>query len=444
MAFNSLDDVAATSRKAGVTLPEERDTPHPRYITELLTGILRGVGRIADVQRITKRIADEVRWHKSLLPWRRSPLWLVVRVAIQTTLHLQHADDEALHHEYKSFMTFFLSKILRLGIDLALPNDLLHTMHAKLAGRMFKLNGSIHPSLYNALVAVGRAANDLRSRRWEAVQAENAVSTEWKPESLDILADTKLALKYSRGYLDSVFLSNEHNPEPTSFHPNEPPRILSPSQQSKDFSTGAAALKASLLADKFAALHDFEESVSLFLHNWTTQRLRVFPTAANFDSLADYFAIYHGTAAETYQGNVQDQSIMLLTLFEIWMAVDRLATSSFPLLCDYLPEVTATLLEPLLLRFSTSLQRAARIMQYCRNRTQQAKYGSVYFNSVNETSIGVRYFHETPLLKELKSKIEQDANQERDTLRLKLRQLTQMRQDLCDKAGTCEGLGLRP
>ncbi|KAJ8597530.1 hypothetical protein M405DRAFT_780046, partial [Rhizopogon salebrosus TDB-379] len=67
-------DAAATTTKAKSTVLEERDTAHPRYITELLTGILRGLGSIADVPRIRKRIGDDVLWDSAKLPWRRSPL----------------------------------------------------------------------------------------------------------------------------------------------------------------------------------------------------------------------------------------------------------------------------------------------------------------------------------------------------------------------------------
>ncbi|KAH7907005.1 hypothetical protein BJ138DRAFT_1015231, partial [Hygrophoropsis aurantiaca] len=67
-------DSAPTTTKAGSTVVEERDTTHPRYITELLIGILCGLGNPADVPRIQKRIGDDVQWNNARLPWRRSPL----------------------------------------------------------------------------------------------------------------------------------------------------------------------------------------------------------------------------------------------------------------------------------------------------------------------------------------------------------------------------------
>ncbi|KAG2137462.1 hypothetical protein DEU56DRAFT_736802 [Suillus clintonianus] len=99
-------DAAPTRKKARSTVLEERDTTHPRYITELLTGILRGLGSIADVPRIRKRIGDDVLWDSAKLPWRRSPLWLVIRVALQTTLERSAIGRTT----YKSFMPFFMAR----------------------------------------------------------------------------------------------------------------------------------------------------------------------------------------------------------------------------------------------------------------------------------------------------------------------------------------------
>ncbi|OJA17062.1 hypothetical protein AZE42_08072, partial [Rhizopogon vesiculosus] len=45
-------DSAATTTKAHSTVLEERDTTHPRYITELLTGFLRTFGEPANIPRI--------------------------------------------------------------------------------------------------------------------------------------------------------------------------------------------------------------------------------------------------------------------------------------------------------------------------------------------------------------------------------------------------------
>jgi hypothetical protein len=78
--------------KAHSQTPEIRDSIHPKFITEMLTGILRGIGQPVNAARIHKRTRDDVLWNNVPKPWRRSPLWLLLRVALQTSLGTE-ADD---------------------------------------------------------------------------------------------------------------------------------------------------------------------------------------------------------------------------------------------------------------------------------------------------------------------------------------------------------------
>jgi len=76
MDVDQLD--VPTTTKAGSKVSETRGTTHPRYITQLLTMILHGMGKEAEINRITKCIADDICWDSARNPWRRSPLWLVL------------------------------------------------------------------------------------------------------------------------------------------------------------------------------------------------------------------------------------------------------------------------------------------------------------------------------------------------------------------------------
>jgi hypothetical protein len=82
-------DSTPTASKAGSVVNEVRETVHPRYISELLVGILQGCGQPAVIDRITKRIGDEILWDNAYKPWRRSPLWLILRVTLQTSLRVK-------------------------------------------------------------------------------------------------------------------------------------------------------------------------------------------------------------------------------------------------------------------------------------------------------------------------------------------------------------------
>ncbi|KAF8325263.1 uncharacterized protein EI90DRAFT_2861296, partial [Cantharellus anzutake] len=120
------------------------DTTHPKYITELLTGILRGLGEPANIPRIQKRTSNDVlRRRTASVPRRRSSLWLVVRVALQTTIHRGTSNMK----EYKAFMVLLLAEILRSGLEKCLPGHILYCMRTKLSRRLFKIRSWAAPSL---------------------------------------------------------------------------------------------------------------------------------------------------------------------------------------------------------------------------------------------------------------------------------------------------------
>lgn len=111
----------------------------PRFVTELLMGILRAVGRPLDnVERIYKHTREDVMWKDALKPWRRSPLWLFLRVALQTSL-MQIKGEEQSHERYKFFMLFFMANVLDYALKASLPSDMLFFMKAKICHRALKL-----------------------------------------------------------------------------------------------------------------------------------------------------------------------------------------------------------------------------------------------------------------------------------------------------------------
>jgi hypothetical protein len=69
--------------KAGAKHDELRDTTDPAAVTELFVGFLRGFGEPAWISGISKNTRDEVLWSKALAPWRRSPMWLLLKVTLQ-------------------------------------------------------------------------------------------------------------------------------------------------------------------------------------------------------------------------------------------------------------------------------------------------------------------------------------------------------------------------
>ncbi|KAG1810865.1 uncharacterized protein BJ212DRAFT_1484001 [Suillus subaureus] len=397
-------DAAATRTKADSTIPEERDTTHPRYITELLTGILRGLGSIADVPRIRKRIGDDVLWNNAKLPWRRSPLWLVIRVALQTTLERNALGRTS----YKSFMLFLMARVTTLAIDHNLSNDILHFMSAKIARRLFKLGTSASPELSQMVVKVTGDVKSVLEERWGSVQDVQQTSPPWAPKTLSILQDTQLSLNTSREYIRQALL-NQHSSDPST------PFNLSHRARGTidDFlDADASFLIAAHAAEPSLSLIDFETLVRSGIDDWVARvsLQSIDPHASRLRRVPLH------TPPERWKLTMETRRI----------SMDKVVVKQIPLLAKYPPEVPSTLWKNLLIRKPSALDRLKQLRAYLEMRhCQVSDHLSVFSSTNDDKSFAVQYFYQSSMLQSLKLKIEADAREEREKKLVELRTLNE-------------------
>ncbi|KAI9431719.1 hypothetical protein H4582DRAFT_2084583 [Lactarius indigo] len=417
-----LLDSGATVVKAGSTVREVRESPHPRYISELLVGILRGFGQPASVDRITKRIGDEVLWKSAYKPWRRSPLWLVIRVALQTSL-----DRDV----YKTFILFFHTHLLQICVQRRFPSETLHLMRVKTARRLSKLGPAVPDGVYQAVFDAAKETETLLQDRWSSFQASESVSPPWHPEELDAVRDTAITLKNSRHYLLNALRPISHSYPQNQFKPSHSLRLLDTVDFNR-FSDGR--LTAAVAEEKHTALADFELSVERYLDSWVGS-LQHDSSLSAPDVIASCIEQYYVSAREIYGANPEDNSVMILTIMDLWMALDKLTTKQCPLLTSYSPEIPRDFLHSLLLHRSDSLRRAMIIEEYILKRHQDASCTtSIFSDKATELSFAVRYFHDSPKLQQLHVEIVRHAEEQRKKKRTELRVLNNKWQSLKDAA----------
>lgn len=376
-------DAMPTTTKAGSTVAEERDTADPRYISHLLMGILRGLGDEVQVHRITKRIGDDVLWNNAFKPWRRSPLWLVIRVATQTSV--------AARDTYKAFMIFFQSQLLRRFLAADFPADSLSLALKKTSRRAFKLGSATPPFVMDDMTATSKAANDRLQEIWAEEQANQAGTPSSMPNRKDFAADIALSLPNSRAYLTKVLQAAPVFDSTSSFEPSEPSRV----QDHIDFYTFQAnKLLRTNRDDGYIALADFESLVHERLDGWVTQRFHDSDVCSVLASCLDQ---YIASAMDLYRDSPEDESIMLLTIMELWVALDKATITQIPLLRKYSPEISSNILEPLLLRRSLHIERAAMVEQHLRDRHRLAtkSYPSVFTDRPSYFTFAVEYYSST-------------------------------------------------
>lgn len=413
-----LDDAMPTSKKAGSNVAEERDTPHPMFITEMLTSILRAIGRPADINRFQKRIADDVLWHNTKLPWRRSPLWLVVRVALQATL--KHSVD------YKNFMIFLVAEILELAVKSQLPSDILFVMNAKLSRRASKMRNQMSQVVLRKAHATSEMVSQKVKRRWTEIQEYNSVPLSWTPEQLPqvVLQDRHFSLLNSRKYLTDVMARKGSGSKKLEFNPSHSP----PTPPRNDSTGDSTNLPPRNLSNntsntrRYILLADFEAWVQQNLYDWVTRNLHR-ETACQ--ELSDWIEDYTSAGKTAYESNPENTSIMLLTTLELWAAMDIIVVFHYPLLSDYALDFPGPdkLFEPLLLPRYGQMERLHEVEVYFQRRQAAARYPSIFSDTVDSNTFAVRYFTTSSQHQKLQQDIEEEAEEKR---RIKIQEFEKM------------------
>jgi hypothetical protein len=363
------------------------DTVHPGYISELLLGILGGYGQPAVVDRITKRIGDEVlldpdkQSQQQGDPWRRSPLWLTLRVSLQSSLLSNSL--------YKHFILFFHAHLLRTCVRRHLPSELLYVMRVKMARRLSKLQPAHSHYVYQFVHDTAKRTEALLSKRWTEFQDIGSlrVRPALQLKGLDFVKDSQISLDNSYKYLTKVLRSASPGVTHDQFTPSNAPRLYNV-QNLTFFANGG--LERAITKDPRIAIADFELFVERNLESWIA-------SSRNNDNSVDVIAScieqYLAGAKGLYGTNFEDISVMILTIMDLWMALDRFAIRGCPLLKEYSPEIPWNFLHCLLLHRSPNLKRALHIEGYLSWRHKEAlDVPSIFSNSVGDSSFAVKYF----------------------------------------------------
>jgi len=120
-----------------------------------------------------------------------------------------------------------------------------------------------------------------------------------------------------------------------------------------------------------ANLQQFERWVSQNLDSWlSTGDVQVLNACPK---LYDIMIQYHQLASTHYSTNPEGLSIMILTMFELWVACDKVAVHKCPLLGEYAPEVPLEALQNLLLPRADQMERLMKLESYVRGRSARSR-----------------------------------------------------------------------
>jgi hypothetical protein len=310
-------------------------------------------------------------------------------------------------------MLLLTSYTLEHSQKFSISNDLIYAMNAKISRRLLKLDTSIDGRILNFVQNTIQNANKLLHARWSEVMSREGQAFDLSVlKTLDFPLDVKITLPKLDEYLQSV-TQRKNSTTSVKFRPTsenimllatELPSFLEP--RNKEYAT--YRLKA------------FEAWVDANLPLW----LESHKDPSTCGRLAILIRRYYGIAKYTYSGDVEETSVMILTILELWVACDESATKICEILEHYDPGISQTNFQGLVLPFKSQMERFLRAEDYLLRRAATSDLKSPHiFSSFGKTdTFSVRYFDQSVQHQDLMKGIERRAMEDKKE---KLQELTQ-------------------
>ena len=404
-ASNPMPDAQADKN---IRTQNTQDSPSPKYITELLTGIVRAMSEkpdtmLAHTVYVSKRIDDHVLCKRdSEAPWRRNPLWLIIRVALQTTLCEWNVEECA---SYKAFMLYALSIILHTALQRNQPDHLLFVMNAKLARRFCKMPDASRHGCFamDGAATVNKLVADELENRWKDIQVQTTRRVNWSaPTEKEIVDGAHIDLLATVPYLKEVERRDAFQPPIGSITEFVVPggnqyatRWNADIPSPPDLTNLPSAP-----LERTIRLYDFEQWVAR-QHDFSTIGMLELTGALNH---------YTRAALSNYSGDPERLSVAFLTMVELWIGIDEKVTRWEPYLKNYTPEIPSDVLGPLLLPRRDQMQRLSRAEIYLEKRHKAARdQSAIFYDTTDSGSFANWFVNQTPSLQATLQEIQEEA-----------------------------------
>ncbi|KAK5126609.1 hypothetical protein LTR85_009543 [Meristemomyces frigidus] len=382
-------------KKAWTLVDEDRDTTHPGMVSELFMGFLRSIGHSAQqITTISKNTREEVLWKDVRSPWRRSPVWLLLRVAMQLKLP---------PNTYKEFMSFMMSSVIKAPNNENLTTDLRYAMMAKVARRLLKIGPSINGKVLCAIENTLQSTTSAIEKQWSQLQAQKPLDLS-RLSKLDFEDDSLTDIPSLNEHLRSIS-ARQTSQQVTEFQPVSGLIVFKP--QALPQLTGIRGQGDYTIQN----LHAFESWVASHMKRWIVTH------GSDADACQQLSALiksYHEVASGEYSNNPEAISVSHLTILELWVALDMSAMQQCPLLDEYKPGLSLAFAQNLLLPFKDQMKRLSEVEAHVASRETNAQYSSAkLLYDIGSDSYAARYFDQSSDLQALLAKIEAQAERDK-------------------------------
>ncbi|KXT10875.1 hypothetical protein AC579_8995 [Pseudocercospora musae] len=405
MCRQTVREMQPRSKKAQKTHEEDRDTNSPAMVSELFLGVLRGIGEAYPASSVMKKTREEVLYYNAKAPWRRSPMWLLIRVTLQLVLTRAAGGS---YNLYKLVMLSIMGNIVRAAK--ATPVDKLYIMNAKIERRLQKLSQMPLDVVGRAIIkdvsSIVRESARAITQTWHRQQTLDARDLNLASlTTLNFDSDGVTSIPKLEKYLEQL-KARQHSTSPCNFVPSS--GLIKSSVD--DF----PHLPTSNARDSYyasACLQSFEQWVARHLQHFMDNNER--PDAC--ERLDELLSRYHDLSCAYYPAdNPEAKSNMILVIFELWVACDKAAVRIYPPLAKYDPGIPVHVLQSLILPNLDQMARLSDVEAYISDRARSSvRPTKSLFDTHDAQGFAAQYYDQSSMHKSLFSVIEAEAEEAR-------------------------------
>ncbi|KAK8022740.1 hypothetical protein PG993_013507 [Apiospora rasikravindrae] len=373
--------------KAGAEVRENRETREPSIITSLLAALLEANGTRIAPKLLRKRVRDDVCWHNTEIPFRRLPYLLALKVALERHLSMVLGEELGRIH-YKLLVSTLLELLLKESKGTTVTFENQSFLVTKLCRRLFKLEGDLTgaspdvqklagPLLKSVSASIRRTTQETTRQIDMTWQSEKRGRTKIIPPVLRRAKDSDLVLHMysSRQYLEEACHRF---------------RNVTPGPVRKTFESRKTMRRTQMqsMTETYFRLFKSEKAM--------VQSYNVLDPESQVLTLQELIEDYMSQVSSHYDEHVEQKSLMLLSIMQAWMELDKAACLEYPLLKDYHPLFPCRMLEVLHLPLLEDMIRARKIEQYIQERIHdcQNSYMTIFDDPV-KGCFAERYYNES-------------------------------------------------
>ncbi|KAL3421377.1 hypothetical protein PVAG01_07822 [Phlyctema vagabunda] len=396
----SIKRFGAQTSKASSFSFESRDTADPALISQILIPILEAIGQPYSSKVLRKRIRDEVYWNDGEKPWRRSPLWLILQVALLRHLATLY-DGELARIWYKFHLLVFFNQLLSDCQGHA-SLDNLALLRAKLCRRIVKLKCDqdrskpqlrvVYDYLFSRLeptfVSVTDSVNSRIKNNWEEFKQKTHRRVPAVPRRAHH-QDLQLSLKNCSSHILQSLQKIPSMPPKTSTSFTGLPKMANDSL-------------AVSFAHRYYSLSQMESDVEE--HESIPKMSLEDQCWIRASKLEDYL----NKVTDAYETSVEQNSTMLLTVMKFWVGIDECAIQLFPTLKAFSPGLLPEMLNVLHLSSFHDMRQLLEIQRYLHARVPSGCRATI-FDDPGTGCFAEKFFDRQPQLKVVLENIQNTA-----------------------------------